>query len=148
LFANAIPVPILAGAVSNVLSGWSQKRRFQRIREVLGRLEAQLARVRDQVREDYIRSDEFEDLLDQTLRRVATERQEAKRRLYAAFLASAVTSPGEPYHEQLRFLRTVEELQPDHIRVIRAMLQDPGPAPPGTGGISTKGLTSITRVLE
>lgn len=146
LFAETIP--LLGGAVSNVLGGWSQQRRFQRIREVLGQLQADLTTVRDRVREDYIRSDEFEDLLDQTLRRVANERHEAKRRLYAAFLADAVTSPGEPYHEQLRFLRTLEELQPDHVRIIRALLKQPPPAPPGTGGISTKGLTSINSVLR
>jgi hypothetical protein len=120
IFANT--VPIFGGAVSHVLGGWSQNRRFQRIREVLQQLEAKLAGVRDAVREDYIRGDEFEDLLDQTLRRVAAERHEAKRRLYGAFLAGAVTSPGEPpYHEQLRFLRALEELQPDHIRILRAL---------------------------
>ena len=57
--------------------------------------------------------------------------------MYAAFLAGAIKSPGEPYHEQLRFLRTLEELRPDHIRVIRAMLvqrpMDPR-APSGSVG--------------
>ena len=141
LFANIVPV--FGGAVSNVLTGWSQARRMARVREVLEHLARDLTATRQAIREDYIRSDEFEDLLDQTLRRVAAERHEAKRRLYAAFLAGAVTSPGEPYHEQLRFLRTLEELQPDHIRIIGAMLQEP-PRDSGASG----GMGSISQTLR
>lgn len=144
IFTSAIPV--LGGAVSNVLGGWSQNRRFQRIREVLEQLDRSLRQVRESIREDYIRSDEFEDLLDQTLRRVAAERHEAKRRLYAAFLAGAVTNPGEPYHEKLRILRTLEELQPDHIRIIRTLLQ----APPSDvmSGSTGSILDTLTRRLQ
>jgi hypothetical protein len=76
--------------------------------------------------EEYVRSEEFEDLLDRTLRQVTAERHRGKLRLYAAFLAGAIESPGEPYHEQLRMLRTIDELQPDHMRIIRAMLEAPG----------------------
>ena len=41
-------------------------------------------------------------------------------------MLGAIQSPGQPYHEQLRFLRTLEELQPDHIRIIKALNHDPG----------------------
>ena len=142
------PIPVLGGAVSNVLAGWSQNRRYQRIREALEQLNQNLVQVRHSLDEDYLRGDEFEDLLDQTLRRVAAERSEEKRRLYAAFLTGAAISPGEPYHEQLRLLRTLEELQPDHVRIVRAMLQKPRDAPPRTGGISTRGLTSFGHTLQ
>jgi len=139
LFSSAIPV--LGGAISSVLSGWSQERKWQRVREVLEQLDRELRNTKTSIREDYVRSDEFEDLLDHTLRRVATERHEAKRRLYAAFLAGAITSPGEPYHEQLRFLRTLEELQPDHMRIIHAMLQEPsGEAARGLSGTISQSL--------
>src|SRR5262249_31001512 len=129
-------------------TGWSQKRRLQRIREFIERVHSELIQHREAVREDYLRSDEFEDLLDQTMRRGANERHNAKRRLFAAFLAGAILTPGAPYHEHLRHLRTLDELQTEHVRSIHAMLQEPGPTPPGTGGISTRGLTSIGHVLR
>ena len=141
-------VPGLGGVVASIVSEWSAARRYARVQEVLEDLALRLGNLRSEVSEEYVRSDEFPDLLDQTLRRVAHERHEGKRRLYAAFLAGAITTPGEPYHEQLRILRTLEELQPDHIRVIEAMRQEPGPAPPRTGGISTRGLTSIRHILQ
>jgi hypothetical protein len=73
-----------------------------------------------------VRSDEFEDLLDQTLRRVANERHESKRRLYREFLVEAITKPAA-YDEQLRILRILEELQAAHIILLRAILQEPDP---------------------
>jgi hypothetical protein len=116
-------IPVLGGAISNVLNGWSLERRMQRVREVLEDLSAGIQGL-NASQDQYVRSDEFEDLLDRTLRQVAAERHRDKRRLYAAFLAGAIANPGEPYHEQLRFLRTIDELQPDHMRIIRAMLQE------------------------
>ena len=144
----ASAVPGLGGVVASILSEWSAGRRYARVQEVLEDLALRLENLRSEASEAYVRSDEFAGLLDQTLRRAAHERNKEKRRLYAAFLAGAITTPGEPYHEQLRLLRTLEELQPDHIRIIRAMLQEPGPAPPLTGGISTRGITSRARVLQ
>jgi ketosteroid isomerase-like protein len=134
-------IPGLGSALSSVLSGWSRERQHERIREVIRELQRQIEEARASVNEEYVRSDEFEDLLDQTLRRVSTERHEAKRRVYAAFLAGALTSPGEPYHEQLRFLRTFEALQPDHLRIIEAMMQESRPRGGSGGG-------SIIQVLR
>ena len=121
-------IPLLGGVVSNVMNGWTQDRRMRRVGEVLSDLSGRLQRLGDKVdkrSEDCIRSDEFEDLLDRTLRQAATERHENKRRLYAAILAGAIENPGESsYHEQLRMLTTIEGLQPDHLRILRAMPED------------------------
>jgi hypothetical protein len=124
VYANLIPV--FGGAVSHVLSGWSQERRMLRVREVLDDAVTRIKDLGARLDEGYVKSDEFEDLLDRTLRQVAAERHQEKRRLYAAFLAGAVGSSGEPgYQEQLRFLRTLEELQPDHVRILRAIREEP-----------------------
>jgi hypothetical protein len=146
-------IPLLGGVVSNVMNGWTQERRMRRVGEVLSDLNARLRMLGDGLdrsREEYIRSDEFEDLLDRTLRQVTTERSRSKRRLYAAFLAGAIESPGEPYHEQLRMLRTIEELQPDHMRIIRAMQQTPEPEGSGRyrGMTSSPGATLERRVPD
>jgi hypothetical protein len=124
-------ITVLGSAVSTVLGGWARERQYERVREAVTFLdEAVGALTADQ--ENYVRTEEFEDLLDQTLRRVATERHEAKRRLYAALLAGAIQRPGAGYDEHLRFMRTIEQLQRDHVRVIQAMLQM-GPSDPPRG---------------
>lgn len=125
LFASVVPV--VGGAVQQVLTGWSAERRYQRVREALAGLASDLAQFKGRVREEYVRSEEFADLLDQTLRRVATERNEEKRRLYRGVLLGAVIAQGQSYDEQLHFLRIIDALQAAHIALLRAILQEPDP---------------------
>jgi hypothetical protein len=140
--AAASLLPGLGGVIANVLSGWSAERKRERVREVLEDLALRLANVQARLSDEYVRSEEFEDLLDQALRRVAGERHESKRRLYREFLVGAITSPA-PYDEQLRVLRTLEELQAAHIVLIRAVLQEPNPR--YFSGISGSQLETLKR---
>ena len=128
--------PWLGGPISNFFGGVSTGRKFDRVREVLEGLADELRNFKSEASEEYVKTEDFEDLLEDTLRRVAHERNEEKRRIYRNFLIGAIRSPGEPYDEQIRFLRNLEELQPDHIRVIRALMQDPDPAPGSMGSPS------------
>lgn len=126
-------VPWLGGPVSNVLSGLVRDRKIRRVHEALAGLAKELWEFRSEASEAYVKTEEFEDLLEQTLHRVADERSGAKRELYRAFLRGAIKSPGDPYDEQLRVLRMLELLQPDHVRVLRAMMEPPDPNPPPGG---------------
>lgn len=122
-------VPWIGGPVSNVLSGMSFGRKLERVREVLDGLGNDLREFKSKVSEEYVKTGEFEDLLEQTLKRVGEERNKEKRHLYKAFLIDAIELPGEPYDEQIRLLRTFEELVPDHLRILNALLQEPRPDP-------------------
>lgn len=121
--------PWIGSPVSLVLSGMSVNRKLGRIREVLKGVAEELKDFKSEASEAYVKTEEFEELLERTLRQAADERDEEKRRIYKNFLIGAIESPGEPYDEQIRFLRTIEEIQPDHIKVLRAMNQEP-PAEP------------------
>lgn len=131
--ANLIPglAPMLAGAVSNVLRGWSLQRKLDRVSETLLDVAVRLTDLRADVREDYVRSDEFEDLLDQTLRRVANERHKEKRRVYREVLVGALTSTNTTYDEQLRMLLVLDQVQVCHFRVLRSMADREDPTLPG-----------------
>jgi hypothetical protein len=116
--------PELGGVVSNLLSGAASKRRNERMREAVAYVLALVADVSTE-QKNYVRSEDFEDLLVETLERVRAERSEAKRRAYGHLLASAVRNAGEPgYDEQLRYLRVLEELQPDHLGMLAAITQE------------------------
>jgi hypothetical protein len=108
-------VPWLGGPVSQVLSGISVGRKMDRVKELLDGLASDLQNLRSDVSANYVRTDEFQELLERTLRLAADERSDEKRRIYRAFLTVAIVSPGEPYDEQVRFLQTLAEIQPDHI---------------------------------
>lgn len=123
-------VPGLGSALGALLGGWAGERKRQRVIEVLDRLRWDLEETKaalDDVQREYLRTDEFEELLEKTLRQAGEERSEEKRRFYGAFLKGLILSPGQPYDEQVRFLRVLEELQPDHLRILRAIMQTPDP---------------------
>jgi hypothetical protein len=127
--AVASLIPILGGAFGNILSGLASDRRMDRVAEVIQGIGGQVTELSTESA-GYVRSEDFEDLLSEALPRVHRERNADKRRIYRDFLIDAVQSPGTPYEEQLRFIRTLEELQPDHIRVLKAFMQEPNPSPP------------------
>jgi hypothetical protein len=136
-------VPWLGGPVSAVLSGISFGRKYERVREVLNGVAEDLRQFKSSASEEYVRTEDFEELLEKTLRQTAEERSGEKRRIYRAFLTDAIASPGKPYEEQIRFLRALDELQPDHLRVIKALSLPPE----GGSGISGSPLDTLYKRL-
>lgn len=126
-------VPWIGGPVSNVLSGVSYGRKIARVKEVLFGLAEDLRNFKSEASEGYVKTEDFEELLERTLRQAADERNEEKRRIYRAFLMNAIKSPGEPYDEQVRFLRVFEELQADHIWILKACMETPAQVQGMTG---------------
>src|SRR4030043_1547070 len=118
-------VPWIGGPVSNVLNGVSFGRKISRVREIIEGVAHDLSNFKSEVSEKYVKTEEFEELLEQALRKASEERNEEKRRIYKEFLVGAIKAPGEPYEEQILYLRKLEEIQPDHIKVLRALTQTP-----------------------
>lgn len=123
----ASAVPWIGGPVSNGLGGVSIGRKLGRVRSVLEGLVKDLSEFKSEASVTYVATEDFEELLAQTLKRAADERNEEVRDVYRAFLTDAIESPGEPYDEQIRFLRTLEGIQPDHLRLLKALSQPPDP---------------------
>jgi hypothetical protein len=121
--AVATMVPLLGGAISNVLSGLSNDRKLRRINEVLWAMSEELKDLSEES-EKYVTTDEFQDLLDETLHKVYEERSEEKRHLYKDFLVDEIREPWGSWQEQHRFLRTLESVQPPHLAVLRALLAE------------------------
>ena len=122
----ASAVPHIGGPLSNIISGIAQGRRMNRVISFLSELSERLRLVEIAGDARYLKSDEFEELLEQALHRVAAERHASKRAVYREFLADVVVQPKCGYDEQLAFIRTLEQIQPDHLRVLWAMAQPPG----------------------
>lgn len=129
-------VPWIGGPVSNVLGGMSLGRKMTRVGEVLQGISKDIESLESEVSKNYVKTEDFEDILEQALKRVGEERNEDKRKLYRAFLSDAITSPGENYDDQLRLLRTFEELTSDHLHLLKALMQEPDKNPGSMGSPS------------
>ncbi len=122
-FASA--APWVGGPISSYMVGKANDRKFRRVADELKKLADDMRRVESDTAKHYVKTEEFEDLLDVTMQKIATEQSETKRALYRAFLANTAASPGEPWAEKQRFLRTLEEIEPEHVRLLKALMQQP-----------------------
>jgi hypothetical protein len=120
-------VPWIGGAVSNVLGGLSVGRKLNRVNEVLEGLANDLRGFKSEVSERYVKTEEFEELLENVLRKAAEERNEQKRRLLGTFLVEAIKHPVPSYDEQKSILRLLDDVEPAHMLILRALAESPRP---------------------
>ncbi len=66
-------VPWIGGPISNVLGGMSLGRKLKRVHEVLGIVSTELEEFKSEASEAYVNTEEFEDILEQALKRVGEE---------------------------------------------------------------------------
>ncbi len=117
--------PWIGGPISNVLSGISLKRKMSRVNECLKAIASHIESVHDKMTEEFVKTEDFEDLLEQTLKRVAEERNEEKRKLFAAFLLKNIGKSNLPYERRLKLLKVLEELQLSGLILLNALSQTP-----------------------
>jgi hypothetical protein len=117
-------VPVLGGPVAGILSGWSNELKLRRVHEVLVGFAQDLRDARSEAAKQYVSREDFAELMEKTVRAAADERREEKRRLYRSFLVGAATVQAA-YDEQVRVLRVLEEVHPQHLPILRAMDQEP-----------------------
>jgi len=121
-------IPGLGGAVGNVLSGMGVGRKLDRVNEVLQGLADELRDFKSEVSEQskqYVRSDEFEEILEKVLRQSAEERNEQRRQLLRQFLMGAIVHPGSSYDTQRAILRLLDSIEPEDVLVLRAFAAAP-----------------------
>ena len=108
--------PWVGGPVSSVLSGMSISRKMERVNEVLLNMAKGIKGLESEIPKNYVKTEEFQELLEETLQKSAKEHNDEKRKAYSAFLINDIKNPtNDTYDEKLRFLRTLEEMQIDHI---------------------------------
>ena len=74
-------VPWIGSPVSNVLNGMSLGRKMARAGEVLQGISNDIENLESEVSKNYVKTEDFEDILEQALKRVGEERNEDKRKL-------------------------------------------------------------------
>ncbi len=132
--ALAAMIPILGGPISNVLAGLVNDRKFERVGEVLSGLARQI-RTLSAESETFVKSVDFEDLMDQTLRQVARTRHRKKRDLYRDVLVGVIQRPSFGFDELETLMRTMDQVQVEHLLALDALVRgEEGEPPLALGG--------------
>lgn len=108
--------------------------RQRRQGELLTSTHNALERVKERIDNDFVRSDEFEGLVEEVIEKGSRRKELDKRDYYASLLASAA-QPGRPDANDLdRMIDVLERLRPPHLWLLGALLRD-YPSPPESYGM-------------
>lgn len=113
----------VGGPISGVLSKITANRKFKRIYDVIEEVVLDLDGFKSEASENYVKTEEFEELTEKILIKTAEERNQKKRELFRRFLLKTIKSPSTDYAEQIRYLRIIEEMQIDHLKIIKTLIE-------------------------
>jgi len=121
LAASSISVanPVAGVAIQTVaiLGGWLfQERKYDRIKDAL----ASVADRIQKVEHEYVKREEFADLLEETFRRMADQPNEERRHIMRGVLESVMERPRD-FTESRLFVRLADELPGTHLKVVAAV---------------------------
>lgn len=121
----ASAAPWIGGPIANVMNARSSDRKLKRVYDTIDVVAKNAARIESDATKKYVQTEDFEDLLEATLRRASEERKDYKRSIYGEFIIRELESPLQKYDEQEEMLKTIERLRLEHIQVLRAFAQEP-----------------------
>ena len=94
----------LGGAVAQLLTDYMPQKKQRRVVEFMKELGREWQAHRDRMDEDFVRSDEFESLVEDVIDRVQQVRSQEKQALFAAILAGFTTPERPDEAERQRLL--------------------------------------------
>lgn len=113
-------VPVLGHAIDAAWHGHTNARWANRFKAVVEGIEVRVQQL-EGVSEEYLRSDEFADLLAETLASAARLENEEVRQMYAStVVAAAQRGPGSQVPAR-RVIARLERLTPEHFRFLKGL---------------------------
>jgi hypothetical protein len=119
--------PWIGGPVAEIIGGAATNLKIQRVtqfvKDVLDHVEA----LHTKATEEFVRSEDFVDILEKTAQTVADERQEKKRELFASYILNNISHPEISYDRRLKCLHLLKQVDTRHIDLLIVLLRLPTP---------------------
>ena len=142
-------IPVGGGILSAVAKGFVERRQNRRLNKFLVDLAADLRALEDRVNQEFVGSEEFEDLAEEVFSRATDTRSQARLDAFRALFLNTVIAKKPGYEDAAEVAALVDGFQERHIVLLR-ILADPLRAdrelgnPVGEGGGFS---TSFARIL-
>lgn len=119
--------PWIGGPVAEIIGGAATNLKIQRVtqfvKDVLDHVEA----LHTKATEEFVRSEDFVDILEKAAQAVADERQEKKRNLFASYILNNISHPEISYDRRLKCLQLLKQVDTRHIDLLMVLLRHPTP---------------------
>lgn len=143
-------VPIAGGVMSDIAGAIISKRQNRRLNQFLVTLAENLKDLESRVNNDFMQTDDFQDLAEDLFSKAAETRQQEKLDAFRAIFVNTVLSSSPTYDEAAEIAELVNDWQPRHI-ILMHILADPAIADKQMGNIVGPGgglTTSISSILH
>lgn len=129
-FAEIIAVvtsaaPWIGGPVAEIIGGAATNLKIKRVTEFIQGVLEHVEALHTNAAEEFVKSEDFADILEKTSQAAADERHEAKRRLFSNYILNNISHPEITYDRRLKCLRTLTQVDIRHIDFLMALLQRP-----------------------
>ena len=120
----SFPVGATAVEVYNELHAKQVKRKIERLEEFYNSLDERISKVEDQVNNEFVSKEDFQDVFEEATRYVVLERQSKKRKLFKNILANSIIANECDYDKTERYFRLLDNLSDMELTVL-AVLENP-----------------------
>lgn len=117
--------PWIGGPVSEIVGGVATNLKIKRVTQFIKHVLAHAEALHTEAAEEFVRLEDFVDILEKTTSAVADERSEAKRVLFANFILNNISHPQLSYDFRLKCLRLLSEVNTRHLELLDTLLRQP-----------------------
>lgn len=115
-------VPVVGGILGTYIGDSLNQTYQKRLDTLLQSLVHDLSHTQRKMNTEFVKSDDLPELFGEIIPRVQKERNKEKRHYYKNILRGAILNKDiDPYDTSMKYVRTLEDLQPVHIAVLRAV---------------------------
>jgi len=117
--------PWIGGPVAEIVGGAATNLKIKRVTEFVEGVLQYVEVLHTAAAEEFVKSEDFADILEKTAQAAADERHETKRRLFSNYILNNIAHPEISYDCRLKCLRTLQQVDTRHIDFISALLRQP-----------------------
>ena len=130
-------VPVIGGVVATFISEYVPRRKQERLVGFVQDLGREFVAEQARIDAEFVRTKDFDRMVEDVLDRVQTVRNEDKLGYWAALLAGAATVSRPSPTDRDRMIETLDGLRPEHLRLLHVIATTNEP-PPNlyAGGVS------------
>jgi hypothetical protein len=140
-------VPVIGPFIGALLDVYIPEQRARRTAEFLDALAADVNDLDFEVDHEFVRQDEFQGVLEETLERVASRRAEGMRSYYAAAVANSMLPTRPDEHARFRMLDLLAQLRPNHMALLARIAEGGKPIVAGPD-VLTVGQAAVAAITN
>lgn len=122
-------IPVIGGVVATFISEYVPRKKQQRLVGFVQDLGREFEAERERIDTEFVKTKDFDRLVEDVLDRVQTVRNEDKLGYWASLLAGMSATSRPMPTDRERMIQTLDELRPEHMRLLHVVATTTEPRP-------------------